>query len=130
MSIQNGKQKGKARTLIIRVFSAGVIISLMLFGGLTFCNGPRFSVTRAENMERSIDKIRVGMTKQELKNLLGRPDTYSSRSSFFYDDRELEKASSWAYLYWDDDYSHQIDFDPQTNKVIKSEKVSIGLMFR
>lgn len=129
MSIQNGKQKGKARTLIIRVLSAGVIISLMLFGGLTFCSGPRVSITRAKNIERNIDKIKIGMTKQELKDLLGRPDYYALKPPFFYDNRELEKASSWSYLYWDDDFSHRIDFDPQTGRVIKSEQVSTGVGF-
>jgi hypothetical protein len=127
MSVQNDNKKKNTRTLVVRVLSAGVIISVLLFGGLTFCGGPRISKVRAENMERNVNKIKIGMPKKELKDLLGKPDDYTPKLPFFYDDRGLERASNWSYLYWDDDFSHQIDFDSNTGRVTKSEKVSTGI---
>jgi hypothetical protein len=103
------------------------IITLIILFGVVRCDGPRSSKDRAEYMEQNIDKIKINMTKQELTNIFGKPDDYAPKIRFFYDDGGLEKASSWSYLYWDDDFSHQINFDPRTNRVIKSEKVSTGI---
>jgi hypothetical protein len=103
------------------------IIASIVFLGVVRCDGQRSSKDRAEYMEQNVDKIKINMTKQELINMFGKPDDYAPKIRFFYDDGGLEKASSWSYLYWDDDFSYQINFDSHTNRVIKSKKVSTGL---
>jgi hypothetical protein len=102
-------------------------VNSIIFLGMVGCDGQRSSKDRAEYMEQNVGKIKINMTKKELISMFGKPDDYAPKIRFFYDDRGLEKASSWSYLYWDDDFSHQINFAPHTNKVIKSEKVSTGL---
>jgi hypothetical protein len=127
MSDQNHKQKRKPNASIFKIFFAVSIISVLLFGGMTFYSWPRFSKNRAENMEQNINKISVGMTKQQMKDLFGKPDDYTPKLPFFGYDNGVERASYWLYLYLDDDFSHQIEFDPTTGLVTKSEKVSTGI---
>lgn len=99
------------------------IAAIFLFGVIG-CSQPRFSESRAKYMEQNTNKIKVNMTKQDLRDTLGKPDYYDPKASFSYDEKGLEKANSWLYFYPDDHFSHQIDFDPHTGKVISSKKVS------
>jgi hypothetical protein len=107
----------------IRIFSICTIIFTAFFG-LVGCNEHMYSRNQAEYMEKNADKIKINMTKKELKDMFGKPDSYAPKIRFFYDDEGLEKASSWLYLYPDGDCSHRVDFDPLTGRVIKAEKES------
>jgi hypothetical protein len=109
-----------------KTFSIYVVIAIFFFGLTRYCDPP-FDKNRAGYMEQNTDKIKIGMTKQELKALLGKPNDYAPKLRFFYDDEGLEKATSWLYLYPDDHMSHHIEFDASTGRIIKSEKESTGL---
>jgi hypothetical protein len=104
------------------------VVMTILFFGLTGCE-PRFDEKRAKYMEQNVDKIKADMTKKDLKSMLGRPDYYYPKKVLFYNDGDLEKASSWSYLYQNDDFSYQINFSQQTGRVISSEKVSTPIWF-
>lgn len=98
------------------------IAMIVIFFVLTRCDVQMYSESRAKYMEKNVDKIKINMTKQELRDMFGRPDDYEGRALFLYDERGLEKATSWLYLYLNNDLAHRIDFDLHTNRVIKAEK--------
>jgi hypothetical protein len=110
-------------TSTVRIFSMGTIICIVFFG-LVGCNEHIYSKSQAEYMEKNVGKIEINMTKQEIKDIFGKPDYYAPKLPLFYDDGGLEKASSWLYLYPNDDFSHRINFDLRTGRVIKAEKES------
>jgi hypothetical protein len=125
LNLKNGNVRlGKLSLKILSSYT----ISLIILFGVVGC-GPRFSKSRAEYMEQNISKIKINMTKQELKNTFGTPDYYAPKLPFFYDSGDLEKADNWIYLYPDDDFVHQIHFDPHTGRVTRSEKISPGMGF-
>jgi hypothetical protein len=128
--VYNGYDHEYTRVLSAMKMLPLYTVMIILFFGLTgFFGEPRFDEKRAKYMEQNVAQIKVGMTKQELKSMLGRPDYYEPKKAFFYNDGGLEKASSWSYLYPDDDFSYQIDFNPKTGKVIKAEKLSTPIWF-
>jgi hypothetical protein len=111
--------------LSIKMLSLYAISLTILFG----CGGSNYSRSRAEYMEQNTNKIKVNMTKQELKNIFGEPDYYVPKVPFSYDSGSLGKADSWIYLYPDEGFAHQIHFAPHTGRVIKSEKIGVGMGF-
>jgi hypothetical protein len=112
----------------VKMFFLHTIKLIILFGAIG-CGGPNYSKSRAEYMEENINKIKINMTKQELKNIFGEPDYYAPKVPFFYDGGSLEKAHDWTYIYPDNGFAHQIHFDPHTGRVIKSEKIGVGMGF-
>jgi hypothetical protein len=118
---KNGNLWGISPIKTFTVCTAAIIVF-----GVFGCDRSRFSENRAKYMEQNINKIKIGMTKQELKSVLGEPDDYIPKSNSF-NAGGSEKATVWLYLYPDDHMSHHIEFDNRTDKIIKSKKESTGL---
>jgi hypothetical protein len=133
LSWSNNYLNLKDRNVMLDKLSVKILslyaISLTILFGLVGCGGPNYSRSRAEYMEQNTNKIKVNMTKQELKNIFGEPDYYVPKVPFFYDSGSLEKADNWIYLYPDEGFAHQIHFAPHTGRVIKSEKIGVGMGF-
>jgi hypothetical protein len=124
MTTQNDRSRQKTNKYIFTALCLGIISVPVSFVVVSvFFSGPHYNRVQAEYLEQNVGKIKVGMTRQEIRKLFGKPHEYSRQSFFLYNDGELERARSWFYLYPDDDFSRQVDFD-STGKVIGSEKVN------
>jgi hypothetical protein len=103
---------------------AASILLLFLMGGC----GPQWSDKREETLRQNSKKIQIGMTRQEVKNLLNKPDFYLPRKDptrLLYIDGDMEKADSWEYLDPEDtDFAKRIYFEPKTGKASKIERVN------
>lgn len=105
-------------------FGAICVLSLFLMCGC----GPRWSNSREEVLRQNSKKIQIGMTRQEVKELLDKPDFYLPRrdpTRLLYIDSDIEKADSWDYLDPEDtDFAKRIYFEPKTGKASKIERVN------
>lgn len=81
-----------------------------------------------EALKANVERIQIGMNRQEVKELLGKPDSYSPKSDpthILYIDRDMEKANSWEYIDLEDsDLANKFIFAPGTSKIIKIEKIN------
>jgi hypothetical protein len=106
------------------------LIAFISLALLTSC-GPYFSKEREKILRQNGDKIKVGMTRAEVKHLLGKPDFYYPKldpTGLLYFDKDMEKAKQWEYIDpKDSDFTKALHFDLKTNKIKKITKENAGV---
>ncbi len=86
----------------------------------------------AEAFIQNYQKVKIGMTRQQVREVVGKPDRYSFASNtvsgnilskVFDSENRLNQAESWDYNYpINEPVFKTIEFDLRTNKVIKLGK--------
>jgi outer membrane protein assembly factor BamE (lipoprotein component of BamABCDE complex) len=98
------------------------LIAIIFLVFLTSC-GPRWTKERERTLRQNGGKVKVGMPRKEVKELLGKPDFYAPRldpTRLLYLDKDMEKAKEWEYVDPEDnDFTKSLYFDLKTEKVKK-----------
>jgi outer membrane protein assembly factor BamE (lipoprotein component of BamABCDE complex) len=107
------------------------LIALLCLLFLTSC-GPRWTDQRERILRQNGNAVRIGMSRQEVENLLGKPDAYTPRldpTRLLYIDSHMEKAEKWVFLDPEDsDFAKAIYFDIKTEKVTKISRENSGFL--